>query len=59
MRVATLDQPHAITPDVHIFTRSKVPWVSLPANAKTFEVFYELEKEWPAESLARRKAILG
>jgi hypothetical protein len=59
VRVATLDQPHAIAPDVHIFTRSKVPWVSLPANAKTFEVFYELEKEWPAESLARRKAILG
>ncbi len=59
VRVATLDQPHALAPDVHIFTRSKVPWVSLPANAKTFEVFYELEKEWPAESLARRKAILG
>jgi hypothetical protein len=59
VRVATLDQPHALTPDVHIFTRSKVPWVSLPANAKTFDVFYELEKEWPGESLARRKAILG
>lgn len=59
VRVATLDQPHAIVPDVHIFTRSKVPWVSLPANAKTFEAFYELEKEWPAQSLARRKAILG
>lgn len=59
LRVATLNPPHAIKPDVHIFVRSKLPWVRLPDDARTFEVFYELEKEWPAESLARRKAILG
>lgn len=59
VRVATLDAPHAIVPDVHIFTRSKVPWVGLPEDAKQFAEFYELEKEWPAESLARRRAILG
>lgn len=59
VRVATLDAPHAIVPDVHIFTRSKVPWVRLPEGARAFEEFYELEKEWPAQSLARRRAILG
>ena len=31
----------------------------LPEGARTFETFYEIDKEWPAESLARRKAILG
>ncbi len=59
VRVATVDQPHAIVPDVHIFTRTKVPWIALPSDARVFEVYYDLTKEWPAESLARRKAILG
>ncbi len=56
VRVATLDQPHAIAPDVHIFTRSKVPWVRLPEGARAFEVFYDMAAEWPAESQERRKA---
>ncbi|MEZ5994714.1 MAG: GFA family protein [Hyphomonadaceae bacterium] len=56
VRVATLDAPHAITPDVHIFTRSKVPWVRLPEGARAFDVFYDMKAEWPPESLARREA---
>lgn len=56
MRVSTLDEPHAITPDVHIFTRSKVPWVRLPEGARAFEVYYDIASEWPDESLARRRA---
>jgi hypothetical protein len=56
VRVATLDDPTAITPDVHIFTRSKLPWVRLPEGARAFDVFYKMDEEWPAESLARRKA---
>ncbi len=59
VRVSTLDEPHAIVPDVHIFTRSKVPWVILPPGARAFEVYYDMAKEWPAESLARRKAALA
>ena len=56
VRVATLDAPHAIAPDVHIFTKSKVPWVGLPPDARAFEVFYDMAQEWPAEAQARRKA---
>jgi len=59
VRVSTLDDQHAIQPDVHIYVRSRVPWVRLPEGARTFEAFYKIEEEWPAESLARRKAILG
>lgn len=59
VRVATLDAPHTFAPDVHLFTRSKVPWVQLPPGARAFAEFYELQREWPAESLARRRAILG
>ena len=56
VRVGTLDDPTAVAPDVHIFTRSKQPWVRLPDGARAFEVFYKMDEEWPAESLARRKA---
>ena len=59
VRVATLEPPNSIAPDVHIYVRSKLPWVRLPEDARVFEAFYEIDKEWPAESLARRKALLG
>ena len=56
VRVATLDQPHAIEPDAHIFTKSKVPWVRIPEGAHAFEIYYDMKQEWPAESLERREA---
>ncbi|MGA9796381.1 MAG: GFA family protein [Rhizomicrobium sp.] len=59
VRVATLARPHAIVPDVHIFTRSKLPWVGLPAGVRQFEEYYSTTKEWPPEALARRKAVLA
>ena len=55
VRVGTLDHPESITPDVHIFTRSKLPWVRVPDGARSFDVFYDMKKEWPAESQERRK----
>ena len=67
LRVATLDKPHAISPDVHIFTRSKVPWVNLTGKlakgsatrkpALVVKVYYDTKKVWPAASLARRAAL--
>ena len=59
LRVGTLDNPHALKPDVHIFTRSKQPWVGLPADVPAFAVYYETAKLWPAESLARRNAAFA
>ena len=32
VRAGTLDDPAAVAPDVHIFTRSKLPWVMLPES---------------------------
>src|ERR1700677_4498633 len=58
VRVGTLDDPHALEPDVHIHTSSKVPWVSLPEGVPAFEAHYDWKKLWPAESLERRRAIL-
>jgi len=59
VRMGTLDDPSALQPDVHIYTRSKLPWVALPAGVPAFEAYYDSAKLWPAASLARRRAILG
>jgi len=57
VRGGTLDDPTAVEPDVHIFTRSKLPWVTLPACRPAFDVYYDSQELWPAESLERRDAI--
>jgi hypothetical protein len=53
VRGGTLDEPRSVEPDVHIFTRSKVDWVTLPEGVPAVEVFYDLEELWPRESLQR------
>jgi hypothetical protein len=59
VRVGTLDDPAALRPDVHIYVRSKLPWVALPEGVPAFEAYYDSKKLWPAASLERRRAILG
>src|ERR1700686_968355 len=53
VRAGTLDKPEAVKPDVHIFTRSKLPWLDLPAGAPAFKSFYSIEKVWSPESKER------
>ena len=57
VRAGTLDDPSSVAPDVHIFTRSKVPWVTLPDSVPAFNVYYDTQKLWPAESLERLEAL--
>ncbi|CAN5356244.1 GFA family protein [soil metagenome] len=59
VRAGTLDAPADFPPDVHIFTRSKLPWVGLPAEVPTFEAYYSSKELWPAASLERRSALFG
>lgn len=59
VRVGTLDDPTALPPDIHIYARSKLPWVVLPEGARVFEAYYDSASVWPAESLARRRAAIG
>ncbi len=59
VRVGTLDDPTALTPDVHIYTRSKLPWIRLPEGVPAFEAYYDSQSLWPPASLERRRAILG
>jgi hypothetical protein len=59
VRVGTLDDPAALPPDVHIYTRSKLPWIRLPDGVPAFDAYYDTRTLWPAASLERRRAILG
>ena len=58
VRGGTLDQPADVTPDVHIFTRSKLPWIKLPESTPAFDVYYDERALWPPASLERLEAIL-
>jgi hypothetical protein len=57
IRVGTLDNPELCPPDIHIYTSSKLPWVTLPAGAKAVPEFYDLDAVWSAESLERRRLL--
>jgi hypothetical protein len=58
VRVGTLDSPDFLRPDIHIFTASKQPWIELPPGIPAVPEYYDRENYWPADSLARRLAIL-
>jgi hypothetical protein len=59
VRVGTLDEPDRLPPDIHIFTASKQPWLVLPEGTPAVPEYYDRKQHWPAESLARREALLA
>ncbi|HYM35204.1 MAG TPA: GFA family protein [Steroidobacteraceae bacterium] len=59
VRVGTLDEPDRLPPDIHIFTSSKQPWVVLPSDIPAVAEYYDRNKYWPEESLARRRVLFG
>jgi hypothetical protein len=59
VRVGTLDEPGRLPPDIHIYTRSKLPWVVLPGTVPAVPVYYASAELWPAASLERRARALG
>jgi hypothetical protein len=59
VRGGTLDDPSAVAPDVHIFTRSKLPWVTLPESVPAFEAFDDPKVLWPEAARARYSAAVA
>jgi hypothetical protein len=57
VRGGTLDRPGDVTPDVHIYTRSKVGWLQLPDSTPAFDEYYDMRALWPAASLERLAAL--
>ena len=56
LRVGTLDDPDALAPDIHIYTESKQPWVSLSHEVPAVKGYYKMSEYWPEEAIARLKA---
>lgn len=60
IRVGTLDQPAAITSDVHIFRSSAVPWVTLADGKPAFEEFYpDRFAIWGEAAMSRWEALMA
>ena len=57
VRVGTLDDPGRLSPDIHIFTSSKLPWVVLPQDVPAVPEYYSLREYWPESSLERLRAL--
>jgi hypothetical protein len=59
VRVGTLDDPDLLPPDIHIFTSTKQPWVTLPPSIPAVAEYYRRNAHWPAASLARWRTLIG
>jgi hypothetical protein len=59
VRVGTLDEPDKISPDIHIFTESKQPWVIIPGEHACVERYYDLKRYWPDSSRERLRQLLS
>ena len=58
VRIGTLDMPDHLPPEIHIFTASKQPWVTLAPGIPAVAEYYSRSEYWPAESLQRREKLL-
>lgn len=57
VRVGTMDSPGEYPPDIHIFTSSKLPWVTFPDRARVVAEFYNLDEVWSDEAKERRRIM--
>ena len=59
VRVGTLLEPARCPPDIHIFTSTRQPWLQLSGRIPAVPEYYDRDRYWPAQSLARREAVLA
>jgi hypothetical protein len=59
VRVGTLDEPDRLPPDIHIYTSTMQPWVTLAPGAKAVPEFYNPADVWPPDTRARWKAMMA
>ena len=58
VRVGTLDDSAALTPDAAIFVAERMPWVSLPEGIPHFDKTYDPKDLLPPDRLARMVALI-
>ena len=55
--VGTLDDTSCVSPQAHIYTRSKQSWINLPDNIPSYSEKYDINELWPKESIERLNEI--
>ena len=58
IRTSTLNDSENFPPQAQIFTRSKVPWITLDDKIPSFENMYDRNNLWPKASLDKLNSIL-
>jgi hypothetical protein len=58
IKVGSLDKPHQVPPDVHIFASSRQTWFTLPEDARVFDEFYLHKEIWSEDSFKRRETLI-
>ena len=58
VRVGTLTDPGTCPPDIHIFTSTKLVWLTLDGHIPAVPEYYDRRTRWPQSSLDRRAAAL-
>ena len=53
IRTATLN--NTIVPEAHIYVKDKDSWIDITNKEICYDVFYDIDKTWPEESLKRLK----
>ena len=59
IRVGTLTNPADLPPQMHIFTSTKLPWLTLDASIPAVPEYYDRKQHWPQSSLDRRAALFA
>lgn len=57
VRVGTLEDPSGMPPDIHIFTSTRQPWVSLTGDIPVVPEYYSAKEYWPEASQQRFQAM--
>ncbi|WP_323769359.1 GFA family protein [Antarctobacter sp.] len=57
LRVGTLDDPALMSPDIHIYTSTKLPWYALARDVPAIDTIYERKGTWSEQSMKRLKAL--
>lgn len=59
IRVGTLDHPHAVEPDIHIFTSTQRRWVVIPEGARSVPEYYSRSDVWSPDMLRRWSEMMA
>ena len=59
LRIGSLDNPGRFRPDIHIFTSTRQPWVTLEGDVPIVPEYYDPRERWPEESIRRYRIAQG